>query len=323
MEDKAYPMCFACGRENPISLRLDFRADAERAVAEFTPDSLHQGYDGIMHGGLVTTLLDEAMAKAVGFQGIEAVSAEIKVRFRDSVPINEKVVISGLVKKRRGKVIFTEAYIKNGQGKTLVRAEGKFMQVNKNKMSKGKIKMNRDEAYKLVKEKIKQRNLVKHCLAVEAVMRRLAERFNEDVEKWGLAGLLHDIDYEETADDPEKHSLLGAEMLSDLGLDDDIVYAVKAHNHAHGLPRKSLMDKALYASDPLTGLIVAAALIHPDKKLASIDTEFVINRYGEKSFARGADRDVIASCSEMGLELKEFIGLSLEAMQGISDDLGL
>ena len=112
-------------------------------------------------------------------------------------------------------------------------------------------------------------------------------------------------------------------MLEEIGLDEEIIYAVKAHNAIHGLPRLKLIDKALYASDPLTGLIVAAALIHPDKKLSSIDTDFVLNRYGEKSFARGADRDIIASCSEMGLELEEFISLSLEAMQEISKELGL
>ncbi|MFW6034803.1 MAG: HDIG domain-containing metalloprotein [Halothermotrichaceae bacterium] len=183
--------------------------------------------------------------------------------------------------------------------------------------------MKREEAYNLVQENIKQKNLVKHCLAVEAVMRRLAEYFDKNVDKWRLAGLLHDIDYEETADDPERHSLLGAEILADKGIDEDIIYAVKVHNGIHGFPRKSLMDKALYASDPLTGLIVASALIHPDKKLNSLDSQFVLNRYGESSFAKGADRDVIASCKDMELELEEFIGLALEAMQGISDELGL
>ncbi|MTI61396.1 MAG: HDIG domain-containing protein [Firmicutes bacterium] len=183
--------------------------------------------------------------------------------------------------------------------------------------------MKREEGYKLVNENIKQRNLIKHCLAVEAVMETLAEYFGEDKEKWGLAGLLHDIDYEETADEPEKHSLIGAEFLKDMGVAEDIVYAVKVHNRVHGLPRKSMMDKALYASDPLTGLIVASALIHPDKKLAAIDTDFVVKRYGERSFARGADREVIASCSEMGLDLDEFISLALKAMQGISRELGL
>jgi putative nucleotidyltransferase with HDIG domain len=183
--------------------------------------------------------------------------------------------------------------------------------------------MKREKAYQLVKENISQKNLVKHCLAVEAVMKRLAEHFDKDEKKWALAGLLHDIDYEQTADDPEKHSIIGAEMLEDLGLDEDIIYAVKVHNHEHGFERKSLMDKALYSSDPLTGLIVASALIHPDKSINALDTEFVMNRYSESSFAKGADRDVIASCKDMDLSLEEFIGLSLEGMKSISDELGL
>lgn len=183
--------------------------------------------------------------------------------------------------------------------------------------------MEREKAYNLVKKNINQKNLVKHCLAVEAVMKRLAEHFDQDKKKWGLTGLLHDIDYEKTADDPEKHSIVGAEMLKELGLSDDIVYAVKVHNGMHGYERKSLMDKALYASDPLTGLIVASALIHPEKSLEALDTEFVLNRYSESSFAKGADRDVIASCKEMDLSLEEFIGLALEGMKSISDQLGL
>lgn len=183
--------------------------------------------------------------------------------------------------------------------------------------------MTRDEALKLVKEHISNRNLVKHTLAVEAVLRALADHFGEDREKWGLAGLLHDIDYDETADDPARHTLVGAEMLAELGLPGDIVYAVKVHNDYHGLPRKSLLDKALFASDPLTGLIVAAALIHPDKKLAAIDTSFVLRRFDESGFARGARREPILTCSEMGLELEEFVGIALEAMQEIARDLGL
>ncbi len=183
--------------------------------------------------------------------------------------------------------------------------------------------MKREEALELVKENIKEENLVKHCLAVEAVMKRLAEYFDKDVKKWRLAGLLHDIDYEETADEPEKHSLVGAEMLEKMGLPEDIVYAVKVHNGIHGLPRKTLMDKALYACDPLTGLIVASALIHPEKNLAALDAQFVLNRYNENSFAKGANREVIASCSEMDLELEEFMKLALEGMKEIDDELGL
>lgn len=183
--------------------------------------------------------------------------------------------------------------------------------------------MQRNEALKLMEENIKQENLRKHCLAVEAVMAELANYFDQNEAKWRLAGLLHDIDYEETSDQPEKHSQIGADMLAEMGLESKIVDAVRAHNGMHGLPRESLMAKALYAADPLTGLIVASALIHPDKKLSSVDTEFVLHRYQDNAFAKGAERDVIASCEEMDLELKEFIKISLTAMQDISDELGL
>lgn len=183
--------------------------------------------------------------------------------------------------------------------------------------------MQREEALKLMQKNIKQKNLRKHCLAVEAVMAELANYFDKDEHKWRLAGLLHDIDYEQTADQPEKHSQIGADMLAEMGMEAKIVKAVRAHNGMHELPRETLMAKSLYAADPLTGLIVASALIHPDKKLEALDTEFVLNRYGDSSFAKGADRDVIASCKELDLELKEFVELSLKAMQGISDDLGL
>lgn len=183
--------------------------------------------------------------------------------------------------------------------------------------------MDRDEALALMKSKLINKNLQKHTLAVEAIMRRLARRLGEDEELWGLAGLLHDIDYEETKGDPEQHSLVGAEYLAGLGVDPRVVQAVRVHNEHHGLPRQSRMDQALHACDPLSGLIVAAVLVSPERKISKVDTAFVINRFGEKSFARGANRDTIRCCSELGLELEEFVGLSLEAMQGISGQLGL
>ncbi|MCL6639272.1 MAG: HDIG domain-containing protein [Firmicutes bacterium] len=183
--------------------------------------------------------------------------------------------------------------------------------------------MQRTEALSLLKKNLKNKNLFNHSLAVEAVMRRLARHFGEDEEKWGLAGLLHDIDYDRTKDDPDRHSMAGADMLAEAGLPEDVVYAVRVHNDRHGLPRNSLMDKALYATDPLTGLIVAGALIRPEKKLAAIDVPFLLNRFHEKSFARGANRDTIRACSELGLTLEEFLGLGLEAMQGIAGELNL
>ncbi|KYH31528.1 HDIG domain-containing metalloprotein [Neomoorella mulderi] len=183
--------------------------------------------------------------------------------------------------------------------------------------------MTRQEALQLMEKHLKNKNLRKHALAVEAVMRALARHFGEDEEKWGLAGLLHDIDYESTKDDPDRHSLVGAEMLAREGLPEEVVYAVKAHNERHGLPRTDLMSKALYATDPLTGLIVAAALIRPEKKLAIVDVPFLLNRYHEKSFARGASRETIAACSELGLSLEDFMHIGLEAMKEIAGELGL
>jgi putative nucleotidyltransferase with HDIG domain len=183
--------------------------------------------------------------------------------------------------------------------------------------------MNREKALNLVKEKIKNPNLVKHCLAVEACMMALARRFNEDEKMWGLAGLLHDIDYEETKDDPHKHSILGAEMLEKLGVDKEIVEAVKAHNEIHGILPQSLMARTLFALDPLTGLIVAATLVLPSKRINDLTLENVLNRFKEKAFARGANREIIKKCSDINLELEEFVDISLKAMQDIGDQLGL
>lgn len=183
--------------------------------------------------------------------------------------------------------------------------------------------MDRESALALVKSQVKNKNLIKHMLATEAVMSSLAGRFDQDESLWSLAGLLHDLDYDQTADQPEKHGLVGAQILEDKGLPAELVQAVKAHNAALGEERKTLLDKALYAVDPVTGLLVAAALIHPQKKLLAVDVDFVLNRFKEKSFARGANREQIESCRELGLSLEEFINISLVAMQGIDRELGL
>lgn len=183
--------------------------------------------------------------------------------------------------------------------------------------------MNREKALKLVQEKIKNQNLVKHCLAVEVCMRALANYFKENKEKWALAGLLHDIDYEETKDNPEKHSLVGAEMLEEIELDKEIVEAVKTHNEMHGIAPETKMAKALFSVDPLTGLIVASVLVLPEKKIANLTIENVLNRFKEKAFARGANREIISKCSDIDLTLEEFIDICLNAMKEISEELGL
>lgn len=181
--------------------------------------------------------------------------------------------------------------------------------------------MNREEGLELIKSKVKNDRLIKHMLAVEAVMRGIAQRLGEDEEKWALAGLIHDLDYDETAKDPERHGKVGAEYLRGMGVDADIVRAVESH--AGHTARVSKMDCALYAVDPLTGLIVAAALMHPSKKLREVDVQFVLNRFKEKRFAVGADRDQIRCCEELGLELEEFVGIGLDSMERVSNELGL
>ena len=181
--------------------------------------------------------------------------------------------------------------------------------------------MTRTEAYDLVTSMVTNRNLLKHMLATEACLRGLARKLGEDEEKWGLAGLLHDVDYDQTKDDTSKHGHVGAEILARKGVEPDIIQAVKAHVCA--VPIQSKLDRALYAADPITGLIVAAALMHPTKKLASVDTDFILRRYKEARFAAGANREQIATCSELGLSLEEFTSICVASMQGIAPELGL
>jgi len=183
--------------------------------------------------------------------------------------------------------------------------------------------MTREEAYSELIKYVDNKNLLKHMISTEVVLIRLAKHFDQDPDLWGMTGLLHDIDYEDTKEQPEVHSLKGSEMLESMGFPEELVYAVKVHNQRHGLPCISLLDKALFATDPMTGLIVAGALVRPEKKLAAVDVSYLRKKFDQKAFARGADRDQIRTCSELGLTLEEFLGYGLEAMQGISNELEL
>ncbi len=183
--------------------------------------------------------------------------------------------------------------------------------------------MTREEALDSVKSNVENKNLINHMLATEAIMRALAKRLDEDEEEWGLTGLLHDIDVELTEKDMSSHSKLGADLAQELGASEAMVHAILCHNETHGIPRETKLDKALFCADPLTGLIIAAALVRPDKKLAGLEAKSVRKRFKEKSFAAGANREQISQCSEIGLELDEFIELGLKAMPGIAAELGL
>lgn len=183
--------------------------------------------------------------------------------------------------------------------------------------------MDRADAIALVREMIPNGNLVNHCIATEVIMEALARHFHldeEDVRRWALAGLLHDLDYAETAEDFERHGVVTAGMLEGK-IDAEMLHAILAH--AGKAPRESLMDKALYAADPTTGFIVAAALVRPDKALANVEVRSLLKRWKEKAFARGASRDQMAACEELGLSREEFLSLSLSAMQARAAEIGL
>ncbi|WP_372589557.1 HD domain-containing protein [Fervidobacterium pennivorans subsp. shakshaketiis] len=180
--------------------------------------------------------------------------------------------------------------------------------------------MKREEALELLKTHVSNKNLINHCLACEAIMRRLARHFGQDEETWGLAGLLHDLDYDYTKDKPEEHGFRSVEILGD-SVSQEIKDAILAHCEKK-VP-ETLMEKALYAVDPTSGFIVAAALIRPEKKLAFVDVPFLLNRFKEKGFAKGANRDQMKSCENIGLTLEEFYSLALEAMKEISEQIGL
>ncbi len=183
--------------------------------------------------------------------------------------------------------------------------------------------MDREHALDIVKENIKADNLISHSLAAEAVMEALAKRLGEDDKKWALCGLLHDIDYEQTADCPHLHGLESAKVLRAEGIEEDVLHAIAAHNQETGTPIESMMDKAIYCADPVTGFITACALVRPDKKLESVAVKSLKKKFKDKAFARGADRNQMDACSELGLERAEFLEIALTAMQKIAKDLKL
>jgi len=183
--------------------------------------------------------------------------------------------------------------------------------------------ISRDEAYALVSERIPNKNLVSHCVATEIIMGALARHFGkcaEEVEAWELAGLLHDLDYAETADDFDRHGLVTVAELEGV-IDPRMAHAILAH--ADKAPRESEMDKALWCADPTTGFIVAAALVRPEKDLAGVEVKSLKKRWKEKAFARGASRDQMAGHEELGLDRDEFLSIALEAMKARASEVGL
>lgn len=184
----------------------------------------------------------------------------------------------------------------------------------------------RDEAYSLMIEWTESESLRKHMLAVETATRAYARKFAEDEERWAVAALLHDFDYERhpNMDGENGHPFVGVRHLRSLGYPDDILNAILGHADFSGVPRDTLMAKTLYACDEITGLITAAVLVRPDKNIANQTVKSLKKKFKDKAFARGVNRDdVRRGADEMGLELWEHIAFVLEAMQADAEKLGL
>lgn len=196
--------------------------------------------------------------------------------------------------------------------------------------------MNRDKAYQLLTKYLRNKNLLKHSLATEAAMKAIYRYLHKNkpalneatAGEWGIVGLLHDIDYEIAMNTNQlnKHgTLIFTPEKEQNSIPDKIAHAIKSHNYENTkvLPENE-MDWAIVCADQLTGLIVAGALVHPDKKLAPLTTDYILNRFKEKSFARGAKRESILLCEEkLGIPLQDFVTIVLKAMQEIHKELEL
>ena len=183
--------------------------------------------------------------------------------------------------------------------------------------------MDRNEALDIVHEYVMNENLVRHMLAVEAAMRFYAVKYGEDQDIWGITGILHDFDWE-IHPSLEQHPLAGAPILRERGVPEEIVQAILSHADHTGIPRQTLMEKALYACDEITGLITAVALVRPSRSLSDLEASSVKKKWKDRAFAAGANRDEIAKATqEFGIDLWEHVSNVILAMRTIAPELGL
>lgn len=188
------------------------------------------------------------------------------------------------------------------------------------------IGIDRKQAMELIYKYIQNKRMIYHCLASEAVMQKLALYLGLNAEKWSLTGLLHDLDVELVSDNLVNHGVKTIEILKDFGVKDEEMFAaILTHNDsaAEGIKRTEEFHHALAAAETITGMITATTLVYPDKKIASVKAKSVKKRMKSKAFAASVRRENIYECEKIGLELDDFINLSLKAMQEISDSIGL
>jgi len=182
--------------------------------------------------------------------------------------------------------------------------------------------LTRNEALSLVHEHVKNDNLVKHMIAVGAIMRGIAKKFGDDSNLWELVGILHDIDYEEVGQNWDKHGAISSEIVKNM-LPESGLHAIRSHNPQTGYNPENRMDIALYSADALSGLVIAMSLMVPDKKLKSVKVTSLVKRMKDKSFARNVSRENIQRCVEIGLSLEEFLTIGLSSMVENASELGL
>lgn len=183
--------------------------------------------------------------------------------------------------------------------------------------------LERDEAVKYLHKYLHDDKLIKHSIAVEAIMGNIAEFLKKDVEFWKLVGLLHDLDFEYTKGNPEEHSQITAELLDGL-IPEDGINAIKSHNYIYSkyMPSTSI-DKSLIASDAVSGLIIATALVMPSKKLNDVKIDTLIRKFNDKTFAKGCNRNRIKLCLDIGIDINKFLEISLISLKNISNKLNL
>jgi putative nucleotidyltransferase with HDIG domain len=186
------------------------------------------------------------------------------------------------------------------------------------------MQIDRQKSLELLHRYIKNEKMIFHCLASEAVMRGLARRLGRDEEKWGLAGLLHDLDVEITNAEPTIHGTQTEVLLKDYDVDPEILEAIRMHNeYSSGKERSTEFQHALAAGETITGLIFATTYVYPDKKLTSVKPKSVTKRMKEKMFAASVKRENIMECEKIGIPIDEFAAISIESMLPIAGDIGL
>ncbi len=183
--------------------------------------------------------------------------------------------------------------------------------------------VDREEGLKMIKEYVKNDKLLKHMLAVSVIMKALAQKMGEDENLWELTGLLHDIDYEIVGGNFERHGIESTENILKGLLPEIALNAIKAHNELTGFKCEEKIAYALRAADQVSGLIIATALVMPNKKLEEVKVSSLKKKFKQKDFARNVKREDIMLCEKLGINLDEFLEISLNALKGISNELGL